>query len=751
MLKYLIIFTLLFFGTYSVYSQTYPTCRSKNSNNTHSITLVDFNQLWNSHNDGSSGDDEDGDGQKSYEDKTGDNTPLCVPGVTYTINVKIRNKSSDYIDGWIDWNHDGDFKDANEKFTQIANNVGGSGPYSGTITVPSNQSYFGKTRMRIVLRNSKRPPTDAHRKFNQEGEVEDFDIDVVRLKDKFYYVSDDDNELYGIDITNGNGIEYYETGVGNIEAIAYWPSYSNPILYAANGGTLGTIDTESSEFTAIGEIDGGGTANGADGGQSLDDVDGLGFDARTGVLWASNRRSGDYDILFQIDPSTGHFVEDAFGNNIDYVVIDGSGVYNAFDDISVSPINGKIYGVSNDGSNDQLLEIDQLTGAINVNTAITGASDLEGLAFSNDGNLYATSGGSDEVFLINISNGTATKKYDLLGEDVEGLSALMDRGNNITGNLWKDTDADGIKDAGETTYLSGVTVELWYDNNNDGNVDGGDELLQFVETDASGNYTFDYATTGHLVIRIKESTLPSGYALTTDNKEEADFTTQGNLDTDNNFGAIDGSDCDGDGIPDFKEGTADTDGDGIQNQCDKDSDNDGVLDSEESTIDTDGDGIPNYLDLDSDNDGIPDAKEANGGSAPASYSDSGRIGGSIDVDGLPTAVYSGGVSSLPNYDSDGDGVKDYKDLDSDNDGILDLVEAGGTDSNGDGVADSFTDSNNDGYHDSYVSSPLAIPNDDSATEAETLPNYRDIDSDGDSIDDTREGYSPEDYTSPTII
>jgi hypothetical protein len=46
---------------------------------------------------------------------------------------------------------------------------------------------------------------------------------------------------------------------------------------------------------------------------------------------------------------------------------------------------------------------------------------------------------------------------------------------------------------------------------------------------------------------------------------------------------------------------------------------------------------------------------------------------------------------------------------------------------------------------------LPIPNDDSSTEAETLPNYRDIDSDGDSIDDTREGYSPEDYTSPSII
>jgi len=53
----------------------------------------------------------------------------------------------------------------------------------------------------------------------------------------------------------------------------------------------------------------------------------MGFDARTGILWASNRRGGTYDILFQINPTTGKFVQDAFGQNIDYVVIDGSGVY----------------------------------------------------------------------------------------------------------------------------------------------------------------------------------------------------------------------------------------------------------------------------------------------------------------------------------------------------------------------------------------------------------------------------------------
>ena len=82
--------------------------------------------------------------------------------------------------------------------------------------------------------------------------------------------------------------------------------------------------------------------------------------------------------------------------------------------------------------------------------------------------------------------------------------------------------------------------------------------------------------------------------------------------------------------------------------------------------DFDGDGIPDYLDEDDDNDGIPDIVE--------------------------------GVE-----DTDGDGILDKFDLDSDNDGIADIVEAGGTDSDGDGLVDNFTDTDGDGLHDPYDS------------------------------------------------
>ena len=576
----------------------------------------------------------------------------------------------------------------------------------------------------------------------------------ANAEDVVYYVSDDDDALYKLDVNTGNCELIGGSNFSSIEAIANWPSQSGYTLYATDAGVFGTLDFSTGAFTSIGQVDGGGTADGSDGPQQLNDVNGLAFDARTGILWASNRRgSSQYDLLFQIDPATGHFIEDAFGPGKDYLEIDGSGIRYDIDDIAVSPVNGKMYCTNNDGgTNDQILEINKATGAISVESTFASMTDVEGADFFSDGTFYCSEGNGNSVSTVVISTGASTTIKDPLcgNGDVEALATLVSEANLISGNVWEDTDLDGIKDAGETTGLSNVTIKIYYDANGNGQIDGSDEYLNSVKTNSSGDWEFEYATTGHLIATVETSTLPSGYALTTGNIQTANFTTFGQTDVQNNFGANTDSDCDGDGIPDFADGNnIDSDGDGIYNKCDLDSDNDGILDSEEWTEDTDGDGIKDFIDLDSDNDGIPDAIEANNGVAPTGYSSStGRITGSdSDNDGLlnsvdnaPNTAYgSGSTSTLDRKDHDGDGVKDFVDLDSDNDGILDIIEAGGSDSNGDGKTDSFSDSNNDGYHDAYTSSPLAVPNTDSSTEAVALPNYIDQDSDGDGIDDLQEG------------
>ena len=170
----------------------------------------------------------------------------------------------------------------------------------------------------------------------------------------------------------------------------------------------------------------------------------------------------------------------------------------------------------------------------------------------------------------------------------------------------------------------------------------------------------------------------------------------------------------------------DTDGDGLPNHIDLDSDNDGITDVIEAggidtngdgmadgiadattngipdtaltgltPIHTDNDGIPNHLDLDSDNDGIADVIEAGG----TDSDNDGKADGIAETitDGIPSSAGTG----LTPTTTDNDGIPNYLDLDSDNDGIYDIIEAGGTDTDNDGIADDLSDADNDGLVNIY--------------------------------------------------
>ncbi|RRB02026.1 beta strand repeat-containing protein [Larkinella rosea] len=193
-------------------------------------------------------------------------------------------------------------------------------------------------------------------------------------------------------------------------------------------------------------------------------------------------------------------------------------------------------------------------------------------------------------------------------------------------------------------------------------------------------------------------------------------------------------DGDGDGVPDCQDtcsGTTDTDGDGILDSCDQDDDNDGITDvveygTADASLDTDGDGIPDIRDLDSDNDGIPDVIEGGGTDADLD----GKADGGVDITtGIPSSAGTG----LTPPDTDGDTRKDFQDLDSDNDGINDVLEASGTDSDGNGMADG-TVSATTGIPATAGTGGLTPPN----TDGTDNPDYRDLDSDNDGIPDLYE-------------
>ena len=114
--------------------------------------------------------------------------------------------------------------------------------------------------------------------------------------------------------------------------------------------------------------------------------------------------------------------------------------------------------------------------------------------------------------------------------------------------------------------------------------------------------------------------------------------------------------------------------------------------------------LPDMLDLDSDNDGVPDLVEA--GVAPLHDADGdARVDapvGTVGADGIADRLQVVNDASCCDVTGDGRedplppntdlaGLPDPLDLDSDDDGVPDLVEAGGTDVDGDGRVDDFLD------------------------------------------------------------
>jgi len=173
-----------------------------------------------------------------------------------------------------------------------------------------------------------------------------------------------------------------------------------------------------------------------------------------------------------------------------------------------------------------------------------------------------------------------------------------------------------------------------------------------------------------------------------------------------------------------------------------DSDSDLLMDSWECTTspceDSDADGIADSLDVDSDNDGVPDKIESG---AEGVDSDGDGIDDRFDVDktGGVDANNDGVDDESIALDTDADGIIDVRDPDSDGDGIPDIYENQliQSDSDGDGISDSFdvdqtggTDADGDGIDDNVI-----LPDSDN----DGRPNYLDIDSNDDGIDDGTEG------------
>ena len=404
--------------------------------------------------------------------------------------------------------------------------------------------------------------------------------------------------------------------------------------------------------------------------------------------------------------------------------------------------------------------------------------------------LYNLSGFPHQVTYISSNSLCAdTSTFDLTINDCSDFD-----GDGIPDYLDEDDDNDGIPDiveGVEDTDGDGILDKFDLDSDNDGIADivesggtdaDGDGLVDnFTDTDGDGLHDpYDPDNGGYSI--NPPDTDGDGLQITkdldSDNDGIADIVEAGGTDTDGDGKVDDGTDTDGDGLADTHDTdnggtqipTPDSDGDGYADYLDLDSDNDGIADIVEAggtdtdgdgkvddgtdtdgdgladthdtdnggtqipTPDSDGDGYADYLDLDSDNDGIADIVEAGGTDTDGD----GKVDDGTDTDGdglADTHDTDNGGTQIPTPDSDGDGYADYLDLDSDNDGIADIVEAGGVDTDGDGKVDDGTDTDGDGLADTHDTDNggTQIPTPDS--DGDGYADYLDLDSDNDGIAD----------------
>jgi gliding motility-associated-like protein len=478
-------------------------------------------------------------------------------------------------------------------------------------------------------------------------------------------------------------------GTGNTGA----PANVNDNINPPNAANLGDEDGDGEvDYRDILDRDNDGVADNTD---LDDDNDGiLDTDENGGV---DPFIDSDLDgIPNYLDPDSAGFV-DANGDGVDdRFDFDGDGIIDQFD---------------LDTDDDGIVDIIE-AGGVDAD----GNGQVDGFTDANSDGLDDTLAGSP---------------LPLPNTDTTGSADFRDI----------DADDDGIPDNIEAQPTASYIAPTDLDADGDGiddayDIDSGNAALVPENTDGTDNPDYqDTDTDNDGVLDATENGVPVNVALGTDADGDGlddawddvdgsggNIGTLANVtDNINPPNAANLGDEDGDGEVDYRD-ILDYDNDNVADNADLDDDNDGILDTDENngvdpSIDTDLDGIPDYLDPDS--------------------------AGFVDAN-------TDGVDDR--FDFDSDGVIDQFDLDSDNDGISDIVEAGGTDADGDAHVDygtpgdptTLNDANNNGLDDTLEGTPLPLPN----TDANGKPDYVDIDADGDGIVDNIEGQTTANYIAP---
>lgn len=151
-----------------------------------------------------------GDDNDNYDDENGVVVPGLMPGTTanLTVTVSLGTNAAGMLQGWIDFNRDGDWADAGE---QVFKNLTlGAGVHTLTVNVPST-AIPGTTFARFRYGYEK---DLSYVGASYAGEVEDYRVDILSDKpnavdDKFFVEQNSRDNLFYVlanDVPGANGI-----------------------------------------------------------------------------------------------------------------------------------------------------------------------------------------------------------------------------------------------------------------------------------------------------------------------------------------------------------------------------------------------------------------------------------------------------------------------------------------------------------------------------------------------------------------
>lgn len=174
----------------------------------------------------------------------------------------------------------------------------------------------------------------------------------------------------------------------------------NFMLYAVDGGNLGTINPVTASFSAIGNI---GAGVGSVGTITINQIYGLTYEPIEKVLYATHRRTNfEDDILLKISPQSGKIIKqeliDTAFNQVDYAVIQSSTRATIFPpppltettSILYEPITGDLFCLQRSFGNIALCIINKLDGRLEAVILDLSLTEMFSIGSNSSEELFAT-------------------------------------------------------------------------------------------------------------------------------------------------------------------------------------------------------------------------------------------------------------------------------------------------------------------------------------------------------------------------